>query len=39
MKIKRIGAEAAIVSALAFSAVSMGAGVASADQPVPSTRG
>src|SRR5258705_9068486 len=39
MNIKKIGAEAAIVSALAFTAVGMGAGVASADQPVPSTPG
>lgn len=36
---KRIGAEAAIVSALAFTAVGMGTGVASADQPLPSTPG
>jgi hypothetical protein len=39
MTIKKIGAEAAIVSALAFTAVGMGAGVASADQAVPSTPG
>jgi hypothetical protein len=36
---QRIGAGAAIVSALAFTAVGMGAGVASADQPLPSTPG
>jgi hypothetical protein len=36
---KRIGAEAAIVSALAFTAIGVGAGVASADQPLPSTPG
>jgi len=36
---KRIGAGAAVVSALAFTAIGMGAGVASADQPLPSTPG
>jgi len=36
---KKIGAEAAIVSALAFTAVGLGAGVASADQPLPATPG
>ena len=37
VNMKRIGAEAAIVSALVFTAVGMGTGVASADQPLPST--
>jgi hypothetical protein len=39
VNIKKIGAEVAIVSALAFTAVGMGNGVASADQPLPSTPG
>jgi hypothetical protein len=39
MSIKKIGAEAAVVSALAFTAVGMGAGVASADQPLPASPG
>jgi hypothetical protein len=39
VNMKRIGAEAAVVSALAFTAIGMGAGVASADQPLPATPG
>jgi hypothetical protein len=39
VNINKIGAEAAIVSALAFTAVGMGAGVASADQPLPASPG
>ena len=39
VNVNKIGAEAAIVSALAFTAVGMGAGVASADQLMPSTPG
>ena len=39
VNVKKIGAEAAIVSALALTAVGMGAGVANADQPMPSTPG
>lgn len=39
VNMKRIGAEAAIVSALAFTAVGMSAGVASADEPLPTTPG
>jgi hypothetical protein len=39
VNMKKIGAEAAILSALAFTAVGMGAGIASADQPMPSTPG
>ena len=36
---QKIGAEAAIAGALAFSAIGMGSGVANADQPVPATSG
>jgi hypothetical protein len=39
VNVKRFGAGAAIVSAMAFATVGMGAGVASADQPLPSTPG
>jgi hypothetical protein len=39
VNIKRIGAEAAVVSALAFTAFGISAGIASADQPLPSTPG
>jgi hypothetical protein len=39
VNMKTIGAEAAIVSALAVAAVGLSAGVASADQPLPSTSG
>jgi hypothetical protein len=39
VNMKRIGAEAAVVSALAFTAIGMGAGVASADQTLPATPG
>jgi opacity protein-like surface antigen len=36
---KKIGAGLTIAGALAFTALGMGAGVANADQPVPSTPG
>jgi len=39
MKMKKIGAQATIAGALAFTALGMDAGVANADQPVPSTPG
>jgi hypothetical protein len=39
VNMKKIGAGAAAVSALAFTAVGISAGVASADQPVPSSPG
>ncbi len=39
VSVKRIGAAAAIVSAFAVAAVGASSGVASADQPVPSTPG
>jgi len=39
VNMKRIGAEAAVVSALAFTAVGISAGIASAHQPVPSSPG
>jgi len=39
VNIKRIGAGAAVVSALAFTAFGMGAGTAGADQTVPATPG
>lgn len=39
MNMKKFGAEAAIAGALAFTALGIGAGVASADQPVPSSPG
>ena len=39
VNLKRIGAEAAVVSSLAFTAIGMGAGVASADQPGTATPG
>jgi hypothetical protein len=39
VNMQRIGAEAAVVSALAFTAVGISAGIASADQPVPGSPG
>jgi hypothetical protein len=39
VNIRRIGAHAAIVSTIALGAVGLSAGVASADQPLPSTPG
>jgi hypothetical protein len=36
---KKIGAQAAIVAALAFTAMGIGSGVANAEQPVPSSPG
>jgi hypothetical protein len=36
---KRIGAEAAIVGALAFTALGVGSGVANADQAIPNSPG
>jgi hypothetical protein len=39
VNVKKIGAEAAIVSALAFTAVGTGAGIAAADQALPATSG
>jgi hypothetical protein len=39
MNVKKIGAEASIVGALAVTALGLGTGVANADQPVPSSPG
>jgi hypothetical protein len=39
VNMKKTGAQAAIVGALAFTALGLGSGVASADQPVPTTPG
>jgi hypothetical protein len=39
MSVKKFGAEAALVGALAFTALGIGTGVANAEQPVPSTPG
>jgi hypothetical protein len=37
--VKKIGAQSAIVGALAFTALGLGSGVANADQPVPTSPG
>jgi hypothetical protein len=39
VNVKKIGAQAAIVGALAFAALGMGSAVANADQPAPSSPG
>lgn len=39
MTVKKIGAQAGIVGALAFTALGLGSGVANADQPVPTSPG
>ncbi len=39
MNMKKIGAEAAIVGALAFTALGIGSGVANADRQVPTSPG
>jgi hypothetical protein len=39
ININKIGAELTLAGALAFTALGMGAGIASADQPLPSTPG
>ncbi|MEO3760644.1 hypothetical protein ABGB19_20455 [Mycobacterium sp. B14F4] len=39
MTVKKIGAQAALVGALGFTALGVGAGVANAEQPLPSTPG
>jgi hypothetical protein len=39
VNMKKTGAQAAIVGALAFTALGLGSGVASADQPLPATPG
>ena len=39
MTVKNIGAQAALVGALGFTALGLGAGVANAEQPVPSAPG
>jgi hypothetical protein len=39
VNVKKIGADAAIVGALAFTALGLGSGVANADQAIPSSPG
>lgn len=39
MNVKKIGAEAAIVGALAVTTLGIGSGVAGADQPIPDSPG
>jgi hypothetical protein len=39
VNVKKLGIEAAMVGALVFAAVGVGAGVANADQPVPDSPG